>query len=348
MCGSKSPGTERLSAPARSAVRFSKSCSRPGCPAGTQCQRDYSLETQIKPFHAGPGFFGVRRVRCSAQWWEVSTRSQACLVVLALVAPACSSSSSSSTQSDGGRSSDAVSEASSQPEGAAGGGDDAAGSAAPDGSGDDGPTVCNTLVNSGQPVTAMQVASDPPAAQGVRPPTARTCSPARRSTPAPAELPAPRAPRAPRSRSRAAPSRCPRTRAPHEHLRPDHDRHDVHGRGRVPAPGRRADGLVHGDGHHLRGVDRSDRVRRRRPDDGRDLHQAVTALAFAGGRVSRSSSRRGRTHAEDGRRETRRGRCAGFKAGGGNGHHFQNRSSEEAVLLSSARAATNHVSIHIT
>jgi hypothetical protein len=96
-------------------------------------------------------------------------RSQACLVVLALVAPACSSSSSSSTQSDGGRSSDAVSEASSKPEGAAGGGDDAAGSAAPDGSGDDGPTVCNTLVNSGQPVTAMQVASDPPAAQGGTP-----------------------------------------------------------------------------------------------------------------------------------------------------------------------------------
>jgi hypothetical protein len=29
MCGSKSPGTERLSAPVRSAVRFSKSCAVP-------------------------------------------------------------------------------------------------------------------------------------------------------------------------------------------------------------------------------------------------------------------------------------------------------------------------------
>jgi hypothetical protein len=96
-------------------------------------------------------------------------RSQACLVVLVFVAPACSSSSSSSTPSDGSPSSDAVSEASSQPEGAASAGNDGAGGSAPDGSGDDGPTVCNTLVNSGQPVTAMRVASAPPAAQGGTP-----------------------------------------------------------------------------------------------------------------------------------------------------------------------------------
>jgi uncharacterized cupin superfamily protein len=35
----------------------------------------------------------------------------------------------------------------------------------------------------------------------------------------------------------------------------------------------------------------------------------------------------------DGEEILRRGDCAGFKAGDSNGHHFQNRSKQEAILL---------------
>ncbi len=36
---------------------------------------------------------------------------------------------------------------------------------------------------------------------------------------------------------------------------------------------------------------------------------------------------------DDGEEVLRRGDCAGFKAGDSNGHHFQNRSKQDAVLL---------------
>jgi hypothetical protein len=46
MCGSKSPGTETLSAPARFAVRFSKSC---GVPAGAITSEPFGASIHVPP-----------------------------------------------------------------------------------------------------------------------------------------------------------------------------------------------------------------------------------------------------------------------------------------------------------
>jgi hypothetical protein len=87
------------------------------------------------------------------------------LACLVLVVPACSSSSSPSSPSDGGSGADAVSEGATPPEAEAGG-NDASNSEDAGDADDGGPTVCNTLVNAGQPVTATQVAEVAPAFQG--------------------------------------------------------------------------------------------------------------------------------------------------------------------------------------
>jgi hypothetical protein len=84
-------------------------------------------------------------------------RSSFGLGCLLLWAAGCSSSSS---PSDGGAPQDATSTeggGEAAPPAEAAGGDDSA---------SDGPTVCNTLVNEGQPVTPVQVASAPPAFAG--------------------------------------------------------------------------------------------------------------------------------------------------------------------------------------
>ena len=84
----------------------------------------------------------------------------ACLVI---ATPACSSSSTGSP--DGGTGADGASEGAAAADGAQASIEDA--NTAEDA--DDGATVCNALANTGQPVTVMQVAADPPAAQGGTP-----------------------------------------------------------------------------------------------------------------------------------------------------------------------------------
>jgi hypothetical protein len=85
------------------------------------------------------------------------------LVLVVLAVPACSSSSSPAGASDAGSGGDASGDASTPVEASLS--DDAGGGAAADAP-DDGPTVCTTLVNAGQPVTASQVATAAPPFQG--------------------------------------------------------------------------------------------------------------------------------------------------------------------------------------
>jgi uncharacterized cupin superfamily protein len=68
-------------------------------------------------------------------------------------------------------------------------------------------------------------------------------------------------------------------------------------------------------------------------------------LAYGGGRVRLGAERRGRAVTGAGEQVLRAGECAGFPAGAPDGHHIQNRSSEEALLLEvgSRRPATDCV-----